>query len=66
MEVGPLLVDSGVPPEPDPINPAVADGYWILLAPLPEGEHVINFRARTEMGVNLNVTYHLTVGDDND
>ena len=45
--------------------PAVADGYWILLAPLSAGDHVIHFRmhiAEGEFaGSEHDVTYYLTV-----
>lgn len=65
LNSGPLLADFGFPPTPNPRNPAVADGYWILLAPLREGEHVIQIRS-TSPTVNLDVTYHLTVGGGKD
>ncbi len=43
-------------------EPAVSDGFWLLLAPLPPGEHVIHFSAATSDGVfSLDVTYILTV-----
>jgi hypothetical protein len=47
--------------------PAVADGWWILLKPLPPGVHTINFSAefpafQFELGAN----YTLTVVDDDD
>ncbi len=46
--------------------PAVADGYWIMLNPLPPGEHVIHFSGMLtieDFGLSffLDVTYHLTV-----
>jgi hypothetical protein len=34
-----------------------ADGYWVLLDPLPPGEHIIHFTA----GAILDVTYTITV-----
>ena len=37
LNFGPLLADFGFPPRPNPRDPAVADGYWILLAPLRKG-----------------------------
>ena len=64
LNFGPLLADFGYGPTPDPRDPAVADGYWILLAPLEEGEHAIVFRSDLP-GFN-DVTYHLTVGNDDD
>ncbi len=30
---------------PGPYGPAAADGFWVMVAPLPPGEHVIHFRA---------------------
>jgi hypothetical protein len=68
LNFGPLLADLGFPPTPDPREPAVADGYWILLAPLRKGAHIIEFRS-SQSGppvFNLHVTYHLTVGHDDD
>jgi hypothetical protein len=40
---------------------SIADGYWVMLDPLPRGEHAIHFTA-TAPGFALDVTYHLTVG----
>jgi hypothetical protein len=46
--------------------PAVADGYWIMLAPLPRGKHVIHFRGvqgdPNDPLFETEVTYFLTVG----
>lgn len=42
-----------------PIN--VCDGYWLMLAPLKKGEHVVTFGGTTCTGDPLDVTYHLTV-----
>ena len=39
---------------------AIADGFWVMLEPLPLGEHTVHFTA-TANGFNLDVTYHLTV-----
>ena len=52
LNFGPLLADFGFGPTPDPRDPAVADGYWILLAPLQKGAHVIQFRS-SKPGFNL-------------
>jgi len=42
----------------------VADGYWLLLAPLPVGEHELRFGgALPDIGVFHEVTYHLTVAE---
>jgi hypothetical protein len=42
------------------LAPAVADGFWIMLAPLPVGEHVIHFRGATP-DFETEVIYDLTV-----
>ena len=50
------------------IAPAVSDGYWLFLAPLPVGEHIINFGGtflndpgNPSDDFTLNITYHITV-----
>lgn len=56
-----LLVDLGF--EPGDRYPTVADGYWVLLAPLSKGEHEIHFSAALpDFGFESDVTYHLKVG----
>ena len=53
--------------EPGDRDPAVADGYWVMLRPLSRGEHTIVIRAFVPdmfgPGANfdLDVTYNLTV-----
>jgi hypothetical protein len=47
-------------------SPAVADGYWLMVAPLPAGEHTVHFSgvipADAPLGpFELDVTYHLTI-----
>lgn len=42
------------------IAPAVADGYWLFLAPLPEGDHIIKFGG-TAGSFTLDITYYITV-----
>ena len=47
-------------------QPGVADGYWVMLAPLRPGPHTIHFRARQEIPefpatFELEATYNLTV-----
>jgi hypothetical protein len=66
LHFGPLLADFGYGSMPDPRDPAVADGYWILLAPLRKGAHEIHFRSSDSAGFNLDVTYRLTVGEGKD
>jgi hypothetical protein len=41
---------------------AASDGYWVMLRPLPEGEHVLHFRGENSAtGFVTDVTYHLIV-----
>lgn len=48
---------------PDGSDILVADGYWLLLAPLSKGDHVIHFRGGVDAwGFVVDVTYNLTVG----
>jgi hypothetical protein len=48
-----------------PLSPSVTDGYWLMLAPLPVGEHVIHFRGAQGDPANpdfeVEVIYFLTV-----
>lgn len=55
----------GLDLDPGKYSPHVSEGYWLLLEPLPAGEHTIHFEAE---GVRDNgspflvdVTYHLTI-----
>jgi hypothetical protein len=42
--------------------PAISDGYWVMLEPLPVGEHTIHFRGTLpDIPFTLDITYHLTV-----
>jgi hypothetical protein len=45
--------------------PQVADGYWLMLAPLRKGAHTLHFKAEITdgvfAGIVTEVTYHLTV-----
>jgi hypothetical protein len=43
------------------IKPAVADGYWAYIPPLPPGEYLLEFGGATSLGFSLNVTYFLTI-----
>jgi len=60
---GSLFTEFGAPP--GDYAPAVSDGYWIMLAPLPVGEHVIHFRGvvgdPAAPDFETEVTYNLTV-----
>jgi hypothetical protein len=58
-----LVDDLGVPLAAD--NLAAADGFWIMLAPLVIGEHMIHFTASIENPLfgefDLDVTYNILV-----
>ena len=44
------------------IKPAVADGYWAVVPPLPPGRHVLHFHsADPSTGFMLDVTYRLRI-----
>jgi hypothetical protein len=44
------------------ITPAVSDGFWLMLAPLTAGSHVVHFHAQIGTDPALDVTYNLTIG----
>ena len=64
-----VIEDWGYPPGPR--SPSVADGYWIMLRPLPPGQHTINFTSAATYSVangdpwdsefSVDVTYYITV-----
>ena len=62
LDFGPLLADFGLSTQPDPRDPAVADGYWILLEPLSTGRHEIHIHSANAGSFQLDVKYVLTVG----
>jgi len=43
------------------IEPAITDGYWLMLAPLSVGKHTINFGGAMSTGFAVDMTYHITV-----
>lgn len=44
---------------------AFADGYWIMVSPLPAGSHTIHFEAEMPIyNFRVDVTYYLTVGKE--
>ena len=55
-----MALDSCVTGKP---QKGVSDGYWVMLAPLPKGEHTIHILASSDVLVGglLDVTYHITV-----
>jgi hypothetical protein len=43
-------------------SPAVDDGYYVMLQPLPLGDHKIRFQGSVPaFGFSLDITYHITV-----
>jgi hypothetical protein len=46
---------------PGTYSPAVADGYYLLVAPLPPGPHTITFGGIDGSGFMQSITYHLVV-----
>jgi hypothetical protein len=43
-------------------SPAVDDGYYVMLQPLPRGDHTIRFKASVPaFDFSLDITYHITV-----
>jgi hypothetical protein len=42
------------------VKPAVSDGYWFYIPPLPAGEHTLTFSAAAG-DFEVEVTYHITV-----
>jgi hypothetical protein len=44
-----------------PRSPAVADGYWIMLAPLPPGDHRVRILAERQDESTLDVTWTLEI-----
>ena len=46
------------------VTQGVVEGYWLLLAPLPVGEHELRFGgAVPDSDFSTEVTYHLTVAE---
>jgi len=43
------------------IKPAVGDGYWVYIAPLPPGGYTLEFAAADSSGFSLHVKYLLTI-----
>lgn len=47
--------------DPGLYTPQVSDGYWIMLQPLPPGEHTIRFIGELQGDFVVDVKYNLTV-----
>lgn len=59
---GPGGFGSGTHFSPGDSCPTVDDGYYVMLAPLSTGRHVVHFHGEVpDFGVVLDVTYKLTV-----
>jgi hypothetical protein len=43
------------------VKPAVSDGYWAVIPPLPPGEYLLQFGGANSSGFSNEVTYYLTV-----
>jgi hypothetical protein len=43
------------------LSPSVDAGYYLLLTPLPPGEHTIHWQVTSGCGFSQDITYHLTV-----
>ncbi len=46
---------------PQTVPGAVADGVFLMLAPLSAGQHVIHFTATFNFGFAFDITYNITV-----
>jgi len=68
MAYGDPTADPPIPDAYDGSDIVLADGYWLLLRPLGEGDHVIHFHGvlgpGEEVWFELDVTYLITVMDD--
>lgn len=50
------------PPGPVFIDPVASDGIWMMLAPLPPGEHTLRFGGTFPSGpFRIDIVYHITV-----
>jgi hypothetical protein len=56
-----LLLDFGLAPG---VHMVSSDGYWLMLAPLSKGDHQITVQASAFDWFALNLTYNITVGND--
>jgi hypothetical protein len=60
-----LLLDFGLSPG---VHMVSSDGYWLMLAPLSRGDHVIEVEVGAfegeEGAFNLKITYNISVGND--
>lgn len=51
--------------DPGTYGPCVTDGYWLMLSPLPRGQHTLTFDAVVDFGggstFTQDITYHIQV-----
>lgn len=51
--------------DPGTYGPCVTDGYWLMLSPLPHGQHTLHFDAVVDFGggntFTQDITYHIEV-----
>jgi hypothetical protein len=45
------------------VFPAVSDGFWVMVDPLPPGQHLIKFGGISNNGFTVDITYHITVSN---
>jgi hypothetical protein len=59
-----ILEAFGLPDPAGTYSPQVADGFWLMLAPLSAGTHTIVVHAipNPSFGIEQTMTYHVTVG----
>ena len=43
------------------IKPAVSDGYWVYIPPLPPGDYLLEFGGAIPPAFSINITYNLTI-----
>ena len=56
----------GVPTDAGTYYPSVSDGYYVMLAPLPVGEHVIRLLGEIPLfEFSQDITFNLTVAGGN-
>ena len=56
-----LPADNFFGPLPSQAYLSVADGYYVMVAPLPSGKHTISFRGTDGNGVKQDVSYQFTI-----
>jgi hypothetical protein len=62
---GPLPADNVLGVAAGATGKSVSDGLWLMLEPLPDGQHTIEFIGVFAAGFTLHITYNLTVAPEN-